>query len=113
MEVGFFGKLPSHGDFVRRRVADDFVAGWDAWLQRCLAQSRETLGDAWLDTYLTSPVWRFALAPTVCGAAAVAGILVPRVGRVGRYFPLTLVWAPPPAFSTPAIALPFRRGVQH
>ena len=63
MEVGFFGKLPSHGDFVRRRVADDFVAGWDAWLQSCLAQSRETLGDEWLDTYLTSPVWRFALAP--------------------------------------------------
>ncbi len=50
MEVGFFGKLPSHGDFVRRRVADDFVAGWDSWLQQCLAQSRETLGDAWLDT---------------------------------------------------------------
>jgi type VI secretion system protein ImpM len=113
MEVGFFGKLPSHGDFVRRRVADDFVSGWDSWLQQCLAQSRETLGDAWLDTYLTSPVWRFALAPTVCGAAAVAGILVPSVDRVGRYFPLTLVWPTPPNLSTLEIALRYRSGFEH
>lgn len=113
MEVGFFGKLPSHGDFVRRRVADDFVAGWDSWLQQCLAQSRETLGDAWLDTYLTSPVWRFALAPAVCGAAAVAGILVPSVDRVGRYFPLTLVWPTPPNLSTLEIALRYRDGFEH
>ena len=113
MEVGFFGKLPSHGDFVRRRVADDFVTGWDSWLQLCLAQSRETLGDAWLDTYLTSPVWRFALAPLVCGAAAVAGILVPSVDRVGRYFPLTLVWPTPPNLSTLEIALRYRTGFEH
>jgi type VI secretion system protein ImpM len=112
MEVGFFGKLPSHGDFVRRRVADDFVAGWDAWLQRCVAQSRETLGDAWLDTYLTSPAWRFALAPTVCGAAAIAGIVVPSVDRVGRYFPLTVVWPTPPTLSTLEIALRYRAGFE-
>lgn len=113
MEVGFFGKLPSHGDFVRRRVADDFVAGWDSWLQQCLAQSRETLGGAWLDTYLTSPVWRFALAPSVCGAEAVAGILVPSVDRVGRYFPLTIVWPTPPNLSTLEIALRYRASFEH
>jgi type VI secretion system protein ImpM len=113
MEAGFFGKLPSHGDFVRRRVADDFVSGWDSWLQQCLAQSRETLGDAWLDTYLTSPVWRFALAPAVCGAAAVAGILVPSVDRVGRYFPMTVVWPAPPNLSTLEIALRYRDGFEH
>lgn len=113
MEVGFFGKLPSHGDFVRRRVADDFVAGWDAWLQRCLAQSRESLGDAWLDTYLTSPVWRFALAPAVCGSAAVAGIVVPSVDRVGRYFPLTVVWPTLLNLSTLEIAVRYRTGFEH
>lgn len=112
MEVGFFGKLPSHGDFVRRRIADDFVTAWDAWLQQCLSDSRQTLGEAWLDTYLTSPVWRFALAPTVCGAAAVAGILVPSVDRVGRYFPLTLVWQTPAHLSTLESALRYRAGFQ-
>src|ERR1700727_962353 len=113
MEVGFFGKLPSHGDFVRRRVADDFVAGWDAWLQSCLAQSRETLGDEWLDTYLTSPVWRFALAPAVCGCAAVARVLVARVARVGWEFPLTVVWPTPANLSTLEIAVRYRAGFEH
>ena len=92
MEVGLYGKLPSHGDFLRRRVADDFVTAWDAWLQQSIAASRATLGEGWLDTYLTSPVWRFALTAGVCGSAGVAGVLVPSVDRVGRYFPMTLVW---------------------
>ena len=29
--IGFYGKLPSHGDFLRRRVSDAFVGVWDAW----------------------------------------------------------------------------------
>ena len=40
MQVGFYGKLPSHGDFLRRRVSDAFVDAWDAWLRECLASSR-------------------------------------------------------------------------
>ena len=87
--VGFYGKLPSHGDFLRRRVSDAFVAAWDAWLQHCMAASRAALGDRWLDVYLTSPVWRFACAPGVAGAAPVVGVMAPSVDRVGRYFPLT------------------------
>ncbi len=89
-EVGFFGKLPSHGDFLRRHVSDAFVGVWDAWLQECIAASREALGDQWLDVYLTSPVWRFGCAPGTCGPAPVIGIIVPSVDRVGRYFPLTI-----------------------
>jgi type VI secretion system protein ImpM len=91
VEPGFYGKLPSHGDFVRRRVSDAFVAAWDSWLQDCLAASRAALGDRWLDVYLTSPVWRFGCAAGACGHAAVIGVMVPSVDRVGRYFPLTLV----------------------
>ena len=41
MQVGFYGKLPSHGDFLRRRVSDAFVDAWDAWLRECLAASRD------------------------------------------------------------------------
>ena len=64
IEVGFYGKLPSHGDFLRRRVSDGFVGVWDAWLQESLATSRAVLADAWLDVYLTSPVWRAATRPS-------------------------------------------------
>lgn len=91
MEVGFYGKLPSHGDFLRRRASEDFVRTWDAWLQECLATSRAALGERWLDLYLTSPIWRFACAPGAAGAAAVAGVMAPSVDRVGRYFPITVV----------------------
>jgi type VI secretion system protein ImpM len=91
IDVGFYGKLPSHGDFLRRRVSDQFVGVWDGWLQECLAASRAELGDRWLDIYLTSPAWRFACADGACGPAPLFGVMVPSVDRVGRYFPLTLV----------------------
>jgi len=91
VQAGFYGKLPSHGDFLRRRASDAFVGAWDRWLQGGIAASRSLLGERWLDVYLTSPAWRFACAPGACGPAAVAGVMAPSVDRVGRYFPLTVV----------------------
>ncbi len=90
-EVGFYGKLPSHGDFLRRRLPDAFVSRWDGWLQQCMAASRSALGDGWLDVYLTSPSWRFGCAGGACGPTPVVGVMAPSVDRVGRYFPLTVV----------------------
>ncbi|MDB6087535.1 MAG: pstP [Gammaproteobacteria bacterium] len=89
--VGFYGKLPCNGDFLQRRVPQEFIDVWDPWLQECLHASREVLREAWLNAYLTSPVWRFVLAEGVCGSGAYAGVMLPSVDRVGRYFPLTLV----------------------
>jgi type VI secretion system protein ImpM len=89
--VGFYGKLPGCGDFVRRRVSDAFVDSWDRWLQRGLEASRCALREQWLDTYLTSPVWRFACAAGVCGSEPVVGVLAPSVDHVGRYFPMTIL----------------------
>ncbi len=89
--VGLYGKLPSHGDFLRRRLSDSFVATWDGWLQASIMASRATLADRWLEVYLTSPAWRFACAPGTCGATSVAGVVVPSVDRVGRHFPLAIV----------------------
>jgi type VI secretion system protein ImpM len=91
MQVGFYGKLPSHGDFLRRRVSDAFVDTWDAWLRESLAASQTALGGRWLDVYLTSPAWRFACAAGACGPLPVIGVVAPSVDQVGRYFPLTLV----------------------
>lgn len=91
--AGFFGKVRSHGDFVGRRLPPEFLRAWDDWLQGTLRDSRHQLGPAWLDTYLNSPIWRFALAPDVCGASAWSGVLMPSVDRVGRQFPLTIAAA--------------------
>jgi type VI secretion system protein ImpM len=88
--AGFFGKVTSHGDFVARRLAPSFQRPWDEWLQGGLRESRVALGETWLATYMNSPIWRFALAPGVCGDQGWAGLLMPSVDRVGRHFPLTI-----------------------
>lgn len=88
--AGWYGKLPSLGDFTSSGLPQSFVTSWDAWLAQSLASSRATLGEHWQDAYLSSPVWRFALAAQTCGPTAWAGVLMPSVDRVGRYFPLTV-----------------------
>jgi type VI secretion system protein ImpM len=87
---GFYGKLPSHGDFLSRRLPRQFIEPWDQWLQDSLAASREHLGKDWLNSFLVSPIWQFCLAPGLCGEDAWAGVMMPSVDKVGRYFPLTL-----------------------
>ena len=74
--IGFFGKIPSHGDFVRRAFSTELRRRWDAWLQAGLTQSRETLGDDWLDSYLSSPMWRFCLSAGLCGESQPRGPLL-------------------------------------
>ncbi len=88
---GFVGKLPCKGDFVARRLPRDFRDCWERWLDAVLSYSRGLLGDDWQDIYLTSPVWRFALASGVCGGRAAVGVVLPSVDRVGRCYPLAAV----------------------
>ncbi len=87
---GFFGKMPGRGDFVTRRLNRGFLDAWDGWLQSAVADSKTALGDEWLNTYLTSPLWRFVLGKNVCNDNVWAGVMMPSVDRVGRYFPLTI-----------------------
>lgn len=89
-DMGFFGKLPGYGDFIERYLPRSFVEVWDQWLQRAMAGSRQLLGDHWLDSYLTSPVWRFALSSGCVDGHGWVGVMLPSVDRVGRYFPLTI-----------------------
>jgi type VI secretion system protein ImpM len=93
---GVFGKLPSRGDFISRRLPATFLEPWDQWLQGGVACSKEQLAGQWLDIYMTSPIWRFALSAGVAGQECWAGVMIPSVDRVGRYFPLTLASALPP-----------------
>lgn len=87
---GAFGKMPSLGDFFRFGLGPEMVTPWDAWLQQMLVAARATLGERFEASYMSAPVWRFALAPSVVGGQGVLGVLMPSVDRVGRQFPLTL-----------------------
>jgi len=102
--TGFFGKLPSRGDFIGRHLPKSFLEPWDAWLQAAIAQSRKQLGEFWRECYCTSPIWRFTLGAGLCGPAACAGILMPSVDRVGRYYPLAII--APLALNWPLLTLP-------
>lgn len=87
---GVFGKMPALGDFLRMDLAPSFVDPWDRWLQDGLRTARMALGERWQDCYLSAPIWRFSLSPGLAGAAAVLGVMMMSVDRVGRQFPLTL-----------------------
>ena len=88
--TGFYGKLPTHGDFISRNLPRTFIDPWDNWLQSSIAASREQLGEQWLEYFLVTPAWRFILSDGNCGEHAWIGVMIPSVDRVGRYFPLTI-----------------------
>lgn len=64
-------------------------------MQQMLSSSRVRLGEEWLPAWLEAAIWRFALAPGLCGPDAVLGLWMPSVDRVGRHFPLTLAAVAP------------------
>ncbi len=103
--TAFYGKLPAKGDFLSRNLPRDFIETWDGWLQAGMHESRDALGPEWLETYLTSPLWRFALPPGACGRAAYAGVFMPSMDRVGRYFPMAVLRRLPGQAVPAAIAL--------
>lgn len=90
---GAFGKTPSLGDFFHINAPQGFVRVWDDWVQGAMMAAAQAGGDAWDDLYMSSPIWRFTLAPGLAGPAKIQGVLMPSVDRVGRRFPLSLMAA--------------------
>jgi type VI secretion system protein ImpM len=88
---GAFGKMPSLGDFFRLGLAAEVVTPWDTWVQQMMLAARGELGPRFEDCYMSAPIWRFALAPSVAGTQGGLGVMMPSVDRVGRHFPLTLM----------------------
>lgn len=91
--AGYYGKVPSHGDFIGKGLPKRFTQVWDHWLQESMARSKQQLGGQWLDYYLTSPLYRYVLSSGICGDQIWMGVMMPSVDRVGRYFPLTIAQA--------------------
>lgn len=89
--AGFFGKLPMRGDFVARRVDHSVRQGFDSWLGDAMQIGRDTAGADWADRFLTSPIWRFAVAPGVLAAPGLAGVIMPSQDSVRRLFPLVIL----------------------
>lgn len=94
---GWYGKLPSTGDFASRRLPHELIEPWDTWLAEELA-GLKAQSDNWLSAYLDSPTWRFVVPARwvhAGQAGLLAGVLMPSVDSVGRYFPLSIMAALP------------------
>ncbi|MBX2809963.1 MAG: type VI secretion system-associated protein TagF [Cellvibrionaceae bacterium] len=87
---GLFGKAPQKSDFICHNLPESFTEYWHAWLQSSLSISQEQLGGQWLGHYLISPIWHFAIMPSIAYKQAVVGVMIPSVDEVGRYFPITI-----------------------
>ncbi len=93
-EIGIYGKLPAHGDFINVNVSAALSAELYEWCNSVIFESREKLGDVpWLKSYLVSPVWRFCLPAPEQAGKVVTGVMLPSVDAAGRYFPLFLMHA--------------------
>lgn len=80
--VGFFGKLPTAGDFVRRGLDARTLRALDDWCQAGLARAPSPAPDG------RTRFWRFACAAGALAPRALAGVLAPSRDVVGRCFPL-------------------------
>jgi type VI secretion system protein ImpM len=91
MAFGVFGKLPQKRDFIALNIPRMVLEPFETWLQSAVAASRSELGAAWQDLYLVSPIWRFWIGGDIFGVAC-AGALIPSVDKVGRFFPLAILY---------------------
>lgn len=84
--AGFFGKLPTTGDFVWRGLPDAFRRNWDAWITRHIATLQRG-GHAF-----PSGGIRFRLPS---GGRLAAGVIQPSEDSAGRLFPISLLLIAP------------------
>ena len=88
--AGYFGKIPSKSDFVQGGLPGLAIRNWDNWLAHAIHESQQALGDNWLQTYLSSPIWRFSLDPGILSENGWTGVLASSVDSVNRAYPLML-----------------------
>ena len=89
--AGLYGKLPAHGDFVRRGWSDATVDALDRWLSAALDRARTPRDaeafSAWMQG---APMWRGFVLPGTFGRDAMHVGVAPSVDRAGRLFALVV-----------------------
>lgn len=97
--AGAYGKIPTHAEFVRLQAAEGAARPFVPWLEEAVETARRAGSQGCSDPVRF--LFRAADAP-----AALAGVLVESMDRVGRSFPLAIfahVQGAQLAFSFPAL----------
>ncbi len=87
--ISYYGKLPSHGDFISQYTPRAFTRVWDTWLQESMLQWRNKLPEGWVADYMTMQPYRFILSAGIAGEVIWCGVLFPSRDKSGRLFPFT------------------------
>lgn len=90
MALALYGKHPGRGDFLTRGVDPRLQAPLEAWLDRVLAELRETLGPEWEAVWDSGTSLGFWVGEAIW-ALPVAGVMRPSRDKVGRRFPLMIL----------------------
>jgi type VI secretion system protein ImpM len=88
--IGFFGKVPTHGDFVATGLDRQLQGMMDEWIQSGIQACEAEFGAAWEEMFTALPPWRFVIGRSIWSSAPIAGVLLPSKDRVGRSFPLVI-----------------------
>jgi type VI secretion system protein ImpM len=92
--AGIFGKLPAHGDFVRRGWPDETIDAVDRWLTAGVAALRDSRDeDAFADAMRAAPMWHGHVPAGQLGPLALHLAVAPSTDRAGRLFPIAAGWA--------------------
>jgi type VI secretion system protein ImpM len=87
--LGWYGKLPSRGDFAGSGLSRETVDAWDGWVQAVLPAVLAALdADHPPDAWRSTPCWRFALPAGQCGPHALGGLMLPGRDQLDRRYPL-------------------------
>ncbi|MDO6408596.1 type VI secretion system-associated protein TagF [Pantoea phytobeneficialis] len=84
---GWYGKLPTTGDFLRQRLSENSVTSWSHWFQQGLLHWHQQ-ENATTQHFLAAPVWNFVLPISPLRPQVQMGCLLPSCDRVGRAWPL-------------------------
>ncbi|ALC17978.1 type VI secretion system protein [Desulfuromonas soudanensis] len=88
-QLGCFGKMPIHSEFIRHNVKSREAVALDAWIQEGIGFIIRKHGSSWPETYRTFPGCHFVM---VGGEEerTVIGTLIPSQDRSGRHYPFIL-----------------------
>lgn len=89
--AGFWGKHPSHDGFISAGLEENAYDAVIPWLNTCLADLRNTLGENWLEIFDAMPVLGFWIGPGISGAGPVAGVMMASRDRAGARYPLLVL----------------------
>lgn len=86
-DFAWFGKLPSAGDFISRRMPYAVQQFWDRWCASSMEFLKERNPVSGWGLWGTMPKWAFLLPAQHGVPFGQLGVLAPSCDRVGRNFP--------------------------